>query len=330
MSPVTFLMVLLAAPPALSVAVEGTTTCPTPAEVTTRLQTLLPRLDPWDAIEHAHLVQDGVVLRVTLVDAKGTQVAERLLPSSASCTALADAAALVIAAWKSDVHAQFAVDLPAVTPPHPPPPTLTRTAAAPAAPGLLTPPAARAPDLELLLGAGISAAGPGSQPAPSAGERVRPWGAAAPAFVARAIYMPARSLGGDLFASFESDRTFGLAAGQVSWQRWAAGAGLQGQLVSRWLRLAAGADLALARVTLSGSGFLEDFSRTGWTPGATAQVRLALPSEAPGIRPSLWWEIGAAYWWRPEEARVDPAGPTAQLPRLTLSTTIGVSLGRVR
>jgi hypothetical protein len=327
MSPVTFLMVLLAAPPALSVAVEGTTTCPTPAEVTTRLQTLLPRLDPWDAIEHAHLVQDGVVLRVALVDARGTQVAERLLPSSASCAALADAAALVIAAWKSDVHAQFAVDLPAVVAPRPSPSPVTRTAAA-AAPR--TPLGPRAPDLELLLGAGISAAGPGSQPALGAGEGVRPWGAAAAAFIARAIYMPAPSLGGDLFASFESDRTFGLAAGQVSWQRWAAGAGLQGQLVGRWLRLTAGADLALARLTLSGSGFREDFSRTGWTPGATAQVRLALPSERPGIRPSLWWEIGAAYWWRPQEARVDPVGPTAQLPRLTLSTTIGISLGRVR
>src|SRR4051812_39512595 len=102
----------LAAPAPPPLAVEGAPTCPAPAEVTARLQTLLPRLDPWDAIEHAQLVEDGVVLRVTLTDAKGALVAERLLPANASCAALADAAALVIAAWKSDVHAQFAVDLP--------------------------------------------------------------------------------------------------------------------------------------------------------------------------------------------------------------------------
>lgn len=329
MSPVTLLMALLAAPaPALPVAVEGATTCPTPAEVTTRLSALLPRLDPWDAIEHARLTEDGVVLRVTLIDAKGAAVAERLLPASSSCAALADAAALVIAAWKSDVHAQFAVDLPAVPPARPPPPTVTRASAPTAVVPART---TRAPDLELLLGAGISAAGPGSQPTRGASEGLPPWGAASAAFVARAIYKPSGGwAGGDLFAGFETDRTFALGPGQVRWRRWAAGAGMQGEMVTRWLRLAAGADLAVARMTLAGSGFLQDFSRTGWTPGAAAEIRLALPSGTAGIRPSLWWELGAAYWWRAQEARIEPAGPTAQLPGLTLSTTIGVSLGRVR
>lgn len=313
MSPVLLSMALWASAPALSVTVEGKTTCPSPAEVTLQLEPLLPRLEPWDTIQHAQLRDDGVVVRLTLVDDTGARLGERRLPTSASCATLAKAVALVIASWKSDVHADFAADLPPV-----PEPVAPGRAGARARAG--------APDLECLIGAGMGAAGPGS-----GADDARSVGALAPLFLLRTIFTPpGRSLGGALFASFETDRTLNLSPGQVRWGRWAAGAGVDLRAVGRWARLAMRADVALARVALAGVGFTDDFTRTGWTPGGITAVRLVLPAGPPGLGLSAWWELGAGFWWRAEEARVEPAGITARLPRLTLMTTLGVALGHLR
>jgi hypothetical protein len=329
MSPATFLMALLASAPPLSVAVESATDCPSGADVTTRLQGLLPRLEPWDRIDRAQLRDEGAALRLTLVDGRsGAVMGERLLPASASCAALADAVALVIASWKSDVHAEFGADLPAVPRAKAPAPAASLASVAHSrteTTGL----GPRAPDWELLLGAGVASAGPGAAPGGAAAAGF--WGSPAALFALRGIYTPPRrSTGFALAGSFETNRAFDLGGGQARWNRSAAAVGIERRRLTRWARLAVRADLSLARLALSGRGFSENFQQIGWSPGVTAALRLALANATPGLRGSAWCELGAGFWSRWQEARIDPGGPAARLPRLTLMTTFGISLGRVR
>jgi hypothetical protein len=46
-------------------------------------------------------------LRIELVDAKATVIAERVLDGSGSCSDLAELAAAVIGSWQSDAHPDF-------------------------------------------------------------------------------------------------------------------------------------------------------------------------------------------------------------------------------
>jgi hypothetical protein len=101
-------------------AVDGSTTCPTPAEVAERLG---PLLDAGGGrrTDQVTLSLINSALVVELRDASGAQRAERRLALDASCADLASAAAIVIASWQSGapsarpgpVAAALAVSAPA-------------------------------------------------------------------------------------------------------------------------------------------------------------------------------------------------------------------------
>ncbi|MDF3069531.1 MAG: hypothetical protein K0R38_5132 [Polyangiaceae bacterium] len=59
-------------------------------------------------------------LFVELRSADATSIGERLLPVEGSCDELAQAAAVVLSAWLSDVHPDFAPELPVPQPVAPP------------------------------------------------------------------------------------------------------------------------------------------------------------------------------------------------------------------
>ena len=100
------------------VEIEGATTCPTGAEVAERLRALVPDLNVRNP-DRALLRGDGRGLRIDLVDPGGSTLATRkLLP--AGCADLAQAAAVVIAAWESELRPPPAESVRALPPPLPP------------------------------------------------------------------------------------------------------------------------------------------------------------------------------------------------------------------
>src|SRR5204862_2746315 len=111
-----------------AVTVEGTTTCPDPAAVSERLAALLPAAKD-SAGDVALLAAEGDGVRIVLRHADGSAGGTRTLDGRHSCDELAEAAAVIIAAWQND----GGVDDRRLAP----------TAAAPALPR--TPPAAPAP-----------------------------------------------------------------------------------------------------------------------------------------------------------------------------------------
>ena len=89
--------VLLAA-----VTVQGGSTCPTPAAVQARLRPLLPAGTAADNGD-VRLEREGQALHVTLHGPDGRLTARRTVGGVHSCEALADAAAVIVAAWRGDV-----------------------------------------------------------------------------------------------------------------------------------------------------------------------------------------------------------------------------------
>jgi hypothetical protein len=87
---------------ALSITVEGNTSCPEPGEVAARLAAVAPA----NRMEGKALLSESEgSLRVQLARDNGTVVGERLLDARYPCNELADAAALVLASWQGEFGA---------------------------------------------------------------------------------------------------------------------------------------------------------------------------------------------------------------------------------
>jgi hypothetical protein len=130
---VSLVLVLWAS--ALSITVEGNTSCPTPADVAARLQAVAPSSR---MAGKALLTESEGTLRVQLVRTNGTVVGERVLDARYPCKELADAAAVVLASWQGEFDAA--------------------PVAAPSLEGVPVPPRPRGKALE--FGVGLVAAGP--------------------------------------------------------------------------------------------------------------------------------------------------------------------------
>jgi hypothetical protein len=96
--------------------VEGSGACPSASEVAERLRALVPEAAAATG-ERARVSDAGGGARVELFAADGARIAERTL-AAAPCADLAQAAAVVIAAWESELRESAAaqVNLPAARP----------------------------------------------------------------------------------------------------------------------------------------------------------------------------------------------------------------------
>lgn len=116
-------------------------TCPAAVDVDARMRSIL-HLPAERQLSESFLVERHEAgLYVALRSADATLIGERRLPLEGSCDELAQAAAVVLAAWLTDVHPDFAGGLPPRTEPEVPAPE-TRPAPEPVAPPR---PAARPP-----------------------------------------------------------------------------------------------------------------------------------------------------------------------------------------
>ena len=87
---------------AMVVQAEGTTTCPDPALVATRLAGLLPASAAVaDQLDRAKLWEDGGDLVIRLERADGVVLGTRRLPRTYGCEDLASAVAVSVAAWRA-------------------------------------------------------------------------------------------------------------------------------------------------------------------------------------------------------------------------------------
>ncbi len=193
--------------------------CPAAVDVEARVRTILHLTPEQELSEGFAVERHEAGLYVELRSADSTLIGQRTLPAEGSCDELAQAAAVVLSAWLSDVHPDFAGALPPGVAPEPepapapepaPPPPLPAPRVAPAPPPPRVAAPARAWDLALGIGGDLA----GGEPALAGyvgvgyGARATGWGGAL-------MLAPALA----------RNESLGQGPGSVQWRRWPVGVG---------------------------------------------------------------------------------------------------------
>lgn len=252
-------------------------------------------------------------LYVELRGADATLIGQRTLPLEGSCEELAQAAAVVLSAWLTDVHPDFASALPA------PAPVLEQPATAPEPPAPEPPPPPTPPPtprteqrpstsrrylVDLSLGAG----------ADFADKKL------APAGLVSAAYVPERSgLGGAVWLSVDPSRREPLATGSVAWRRWPVGIGPTYRWSTRRLFVDVSAGPAIAWLHLRGANFTPSYAHNAATWAGFANLRLASRGKV-----AVFGLSSTQYYVAKSTAYV--GGAEYGLPRWSTSLFIGVSV----
>lgn len=282
------------------VAVEGDTVCPTADEVAARVATLLPARETGTAPDLARIEVASGWMSVTLARPDGSLLGQRAIDGRFPCADLAEAAAVMVATWESDVHPEFR-----------PPPAPAR----PAPPVVAAPAAAAPPRAAYDLGAAVVAS-----LAPSGGDA----GAAIGALFVASWAPAGRGLGVRLALTGTGDRTLTLGDGHVRWRRVAAALGPQFRVASatsRWA-LDLHAEAVAAWLTASGDGFATDRRDNAFDPGAGAGGRVLRFAKGPVVP---WLELSAAGWPRRQTAYATPGATSVVLPRFEATLALGLS-----
>jgi len=297
------------------VHVEGSTTCPGPEQVASRLDGLLAPPGAGageEATGRAQLSEDGAELVVLLEDRDGNVVGTRRFTRSDACEDLAAAVAVSLAVWLSDVHPSYP------------------TAHLATAPRPVTP----AADVHVV------AEGPPARPATN-------WGAGLALGLGSALDTPAAVADGLAAGWFRlgtsrnalraegealSRRQLTLQGGKGEWRRWILGLGLERTLIAAadgsgagWLRGFATARLAW--LDLEGVGFAVNHRSRVLDPGASAGLRAVAKRGNWGS----WVELALALWPIGHDAVVASASPGAErLPVLDVFLRVGAGWGAAR
>ncbi len=253
-------------------------------------------------------------------------IGQRELPDEGSCDELAQAAAVVLGAWLTDVHPDFAGALPEPAappppPPPPPPPEEPAPASEPAAePPPSVPPAPirreaevprpRAPGRPraLQLGAAAALDFTANELAPGAGLNLD-------------YGFSERGFGLAAFGIVTKKRTESLGPGVVSWRRWPVGAGPRYRIRAAYLQLDISAGPVAGWLYLEGKGFDDNAQDAGLSWGGFGSVRLAFPKD---LSPVL--TLNAQIYPGKSTAYVTGVSPEQEwpLPTLSLSLLAGI------
>jgi hypothetical protein len=317
-------------------AVRGEGSCPAAAEVARQLTPLLPASRGADEPEIVELVFAGADAIVRLRGADGRVSHERVLDRAASCDARAEEAAVLVAAWEADLHADVAFPASSGPTPAPMAPASPASAGAPAAlaapaPSLVGPPGA--------TGAGDPA--PGVAPVAFVAKRgegdARPVGLAvgAEVFVAAAGLADAAPAGAVEVTLTTGARVHArlallatgaheleLTPGRVAWRRAALSAGALADLVRGRVSLQVRASVLAGVVMASGSGFTKNYDATSAEVGADAGLRVGVPLTP---RFGLWAELSGAAFPGRERVSVLNVISAPALPSWELDGGLGAS-----
>jgi hypothetical protein len=296
-------LVMVATGPA--VTVNGDATCPTADEVSTRVAELVPAVDTTTAPDLARIEEAGGVLRVSLQRPDGALVGTRDLSKTSSCAELAAAAAVVVAAWESDVHPEFGPSPPAL-----PPPEFAAPAAVVQAPPKPTP-----PPLAFEVGAALA-----GSVAPGAGSAA----AAAGGLIVASARPSRRSVGLRVMLAGGTEREIPLGTRRVSWRRLVAGLGPELRLTSPATPFALDlhAEALVASLSARGQGFTNNLNASSVDPGVSAGVRLVLGNRT--VAP--WLDLSLAGWLREQRAVSTVDEVSVALPRVEAAVALGVSV----
>lgn len=305
-------LVLLAAvnaPVGLPVHVIGTSRCPTPSEVAAILPELLPITNEARP-DSAWIETAGLDLSITLRDPEGNTLLSRRITSHGTCWDLANAAAVVIATWKTERTPELSLLQPGVAPPAQVQ-TENTPPARPPAQVLVPAPAATerrrrlSIDLAAALGASANGMGWATRGRIEVGLRRQRVGLRV-------------SLAGDT----ERDRS--IEDGVASWRRLSVGLGPTIAILNRAVILELGAQCLAGITMVRGQSFDSNQRHSGFMPGLASTVRLGLGRG--WARPYL--EAGGQVWLAPEDLAVERSDlPAArvQLPRADLHAMLGLS-----
>ncbi len=294
-------------------------TCPAPVDVEARVRAIL-HLAAFQELSEGFVVERHEAgLYVELRSADSTLIGQRTLPADGSCDELAQAAAVVLSAWLSDAHPDFAGVLPAAPAPEPEPAPAPAPAPspepvvvlepAPAPPRAPPPRAAPSRRFEVGLGFGVDLSGESFVPA---------------AFAGGGFVPVANGLGVSGVLGVTSPRQLPLGPGQVAWRRWPFAVGPSYRAATSSVSFEVNAGPALAWLHLEGSNFPRTSSSNGVEPGGFVQLRVA-------SRGARWGVFGAANaQWYPLDSGAyasSPDGPwLAPVPRFSLGLAIGAWL----
>jgi len=256
-------------------------TCPAPIDVEARVRSILHLSAEQELSEGFVVERHEAGLYVELRQADTTLIGQRTLPAEGSCDELAQAAAVVLSAWLSNVHPDFAGALPPAPAPAPvaePVPEPEPTAAPPPA----TPP--RVP---------VAAPAPAAPPPPSpprhfdlalgAGADLVSSGSFALAGVLVAGYLPPRGIGLSGFAAVSWPRQERLGPGTVDWRRWPVGVGPSLRVATSGIAWDVSVGPALGWLHFSGSKFQRSSSQDGFEWGGFLDLRVASRGRHSGV-----------------------------------------------
>jgi hypothetical protein len=292
-------------------------TCPAPVDVEARVRTILHLPVEQELSEGFVVERHEAGLYVELRSADDAIIGQRTLPAEGSCDDLAQAAAVVLSAWLSDVHPDFAGALPPAPEPSPAPapapePVAEPTAPAPAPPRV-APPAASPPPpprrLELALAAGTD---------------VSEKGLAAAGWLIADYAPPSRGLGLSAVVAVVWPRQESLGQGFVAWRRWPLGMGPSLRLATGDVLWQVGAGPSIAWLHFVGSNFDRTSSREGVDWGAFLNLRAA----SRGRRAGVFGLVNAQLFPRDSRAYArGEGGPWfMQVPRFSLGLAMGAWL----
>ncbi len=285
-----------------SISVSGETSCPSARQVASRLVELLPQDDVDGVLQ---IAAEGGAVRAVLRRRSGEIVGSRRFEATSACGDLADLVAVAVAAWQSDVHAEF---------PDTRAPATRRPAARPAGTARATATPARPRRIEIEAGLFTHLAPAAPRPSGALGASVG------------AGWVPAAGgLGARLGVRAEREHHLPLGAGAVRWQRVSAALGPCFGVAlgpTRW-RLEGQALLVGALLRVRGAGFPEGGRRTrAFDPGVVGGVRLS--RRAAPVSP--WLELGIEAWGKRHEV-LQSTDLTRTLPRVGGALSLGASFG---
>ena len=320
------------------VVFTGEARCPTAAEVDSRLRTLMPTASGAAERDVATLEEVHARLRVTVRRPDGTTLGQRELDRAHSCRELADATALVIATWESDVHPEFALALPPLS-----------ESANPSAPSGVGPAGADSPAVvqrrarpadSATRPVGASLAAP-----PASGRSAFDVGAALVAAAAphtldgafesdlvAAVSIVAgwvrhgRGPGARVALGAAGDRLIPLGPGEAHWRRATAAIGPQ----LRFSKLATTSVLDLhgeligAALNIHGQRFSVNGDDWSLDVGAGAGARLWIGTGT--WRP--WLDLSIAYWPTEHVVYAAPSGEAVSLPKVETLLALGMAFWR--
>ena len=283
---------------ASAVTVEGRSGCPEPSLVQERLRELLPADQTEQTTDSVQLSREGGGLQITLRRMDGTLAASRTITGEHACEELAEATAVIIAAWQAGATGGER---------SPSPPPVGTIATLPVNISAVPAPA-RAHDW--LLGAGLGASWSGGRLAPAAVLSLDlPW---------------IGPIGFEARAMVSGNREVALPNGKAAWRRALMGGGFSLRRSGEHLRAQAYAIAGLSWLMIEGRGFSDGRRHDDLLGGLAGGVRIAWNRK----RTQPWLELGVAVWPARSIVYQAPEGASATLPPVDVFLALGASFSR--